>query len=308
METLISEDLLSFVSESHEMLNDIANELRHLPSALQVLESSLETESELSFGQQYRSLRQSLLNCVAKTIESLDLLKGVVSLKNNKDRWERIDKELRATEESSAEAETTDKATLYPFLSDFEEELRIRVEGLKSAQEELRMACQDIEHEHQMMLAVCGDRSALTLLTVAGLKLAKGTTLGAFAVSSLVLVLGVTGLSPLCSRLMLDTEIPLRFAFFLFLAIFYRSLSRLCTAIEENGGSARNEYAASMTSVVANISKHAKTNVVEMAMTMESVGQVRQSVSKFFSSTNQEEDEGFEEERAKLMELFKTLQ
>ena len=94
MESVFSDELFSFTKTSEDMAHTLAGEFSHLPSTLRDLERSVGLNSDIRIRQLYRSLRLRLLHGVCKTLDFLDLLRDILWITQDQERWGRTEKEL----------------------------------------------------------------------------------------------------------------------------------------------------------------------------------------------------------------------
>lgn len=121
----------------------------NLVSAFQRLVPPLKVLVNVSNRYKCQSLCHSILRGAEKTLIFIKLVEGVLLLKKDKARKERIHAELEG--ENSGKNHSVDEvgnaATQYPELCDFEAELRSRLQGVERVQRELADLCQEIEEK-----------------------------------------------------------------------------------------------------------------------------------------------------------------
>ena len=317
MESIFSDDLFAFIRTSEAMAYAVARGFGSLPSILREMERSVDVNSNVVIRQQYRSLRQSLAYGVSKTLDFVDLLKDILWLRQNQERWGIINKELEnASSSTNYVGALSDKQSLCPHLFDLDNELVIRLEGLRKAHETLYSAYQQFEEDRRALLAMIGHSytdMALTAngivptdLTMSSFWFAKNATLGVFAVGTMVLVLGLTGISPFCSRLISGIRIPLTIFFLACLAFGYRSLSRKRSSLEREQVR-RDEAVSALNSVISEIVGHAGVKArAAFQMRSRELQVIRLSAEQFFSQSQLSKQ--IEANRVELQGVMNSLQ
>ena len=316
MESIFSDDLFAFIRASEAMAYAVARGFGSLPSILRELERSVDVNRNVVIRQQYRSLRQSLAYGVSKTLDFVDLLKDVLWLRQNQERWGIINKELEnASSSTNYVGALSDKQSLCPHLFDLDNELVIRLDGLRKAHETLYSAYQQFEEDRRALLAMIGHSYTLTAngvvptdLIMSSFWFAKNATLGVLAVGTMVLVLGLTGISPFCSRLISGIRIPLTIFFLACLAFGYRSLSRKRSSLEQEQVK-RDEAVSTLNSAISEIIGHAGVKVrAAFKMRSRELQVIRLSAEQFFSQSQLSSLKQIEANRAELQGVMNSLQ
>ena len=259
--------------------------------ALQQLEKSVDLKSKVTVREQYKAFRRSLADGIGKLLDFIDLLIAVQSLRLKVETWKKIDKELKACSLHQETDNNMDKRSCCQSLFDFEEELRIRIEGMKATHNKTRAACQQIENNLQALLAmrsyssVCFSR--LTGYDITHFPLTRVHSL--FIIGTAVLLLGLTGLSSTLSKILFVARIPLGVIFLLCLAKGYRSLPRRHLNLER---------------IVPEICSHTRISIGEVVQKRLIASDIRMHAENLFS-WHQESD--LETKRAELQEIMNNL-
>ena len=201
VDSLFSENLFTYMRRYLDGCRGLVSAFQRLSPALQQIKSALNLDGDVRIGRQYRTLCRSVRHGAEQTLVVTDLLDGVQSMKQNRQRWERIDRELGAAIEG-----TSTVGQQYTYLRDFESELSVRMEGLLRAQDKLRMACQQIKEENKALKG----RSTVSSTTgfwpniipgfIRGIRLGYILEYIHFGLVALILVL----VSPYCSQFVYD--------------------------------------------------------------------------------------------------------
>lgn len=312
MESIFSDDFFLFIRASEDMANALAREFSRLPSTLREVEISVDVNSDVRVRQQYRSLRQSLVQGVSNTLDFLNLLKDILLLKEDMERWGWIDKELEnAASSVNFRGIITDKKSSCPLLCDFENEVLIRIEGLRKVREKLYAVYQQIQEETGALFVMVSGRSytdvtlASTDITLSSLWLAKNATVGVLAVGTVVFALGLTGISSFCSQLISGIRIPLTIFFLAFLAFGYRSLYNKCFELEQEHVR-RNEAVSTLNGVISTIISHRVTFQAAIQMHFNELQAIRVFGNRFFCQSSSIKE--IEAKKAELQYVMNCLQ
>lgn len=141
VDTFLSRDPSSRIADHLELFYNLVSAFQRLVPPLQFLVND-------SNRYKCQSLCHSITCGAEKTRTFIKLVEGVLKLKQDEARKERIYAELvgensRETHVHSVD-EVSDAATRYPELRDFEAELKSRLEGIERVQQELADLCQEI--------------------------------------------------------------------------------------------------------------------------------------------------------------------
>ncbi|CAI8035045.1 hypothetical protein GBAR_LOCUS19675 [Geodia barretti] len=289
---------------------------QRLQPALQELERSIDLSSDVVVRQQYRTLRRSLSRGISKVIDVFDLLKGILCLKRDRKRWERINIELTTTTDSEDDPGTSvDNETTFRHLLDFEAELKIRVDELNEAQRKVCMACHQIKSDQQEFLAMCGYSYRLpnneisvasTDLILSSLWIAKFATLSILTFGAWILFLGLmTSANPLMKNILLGFRFQLGVVFLVFLAVCHRLFSRKYRSLESER-LRRMEAVRTMNMIISEICNHSEVNSMDRKRVP--MSEIRITTDRFFSLTHHEDLFNYSDaNRAELQEIMSAL-
>ena len=149
VDSLLSEDLFTCIRGYIDKKNRLQSAFHRLSEFLRDLQPVLNLDGDIGIRRRYRSFCRSVKDGEDKTAVVTDRLDGVQSLKQNRQRWARIDRELGAAIEG-----TNQQPSSYQFLTSFESELKIRMDELKTAEDELSSICRKIREEKTSLFEI----------------------------------------------------------------------------------------------------------------------------------------------------------
>ena len=308
MESLISQELLSFIWNGERLSNDLTSTFQRLPPVLDQLQWSFEAERDVSVRLQYRRLRQSVVHGVGKTIDFTDLLKGVQQLRQDQERWGRIDNELK--EASRVTEGSLDKRSSCPHLYDLEEELKLRTEGVIEAREKVCSACRDIDRDAGQLLAFSGTTvlgvvnvRVNTGLLLVGLKLAKISTLNLATFGTYFFIMGLYGFFPEIKRALFGMRIPFGFGLLGCLYLGWWALTRTHEAFK--GRKKReNETVSNLQRITSDLQSCTVRNLGMVVEKQGLVSEVREHARQFFSGKDEDYFREMEYKRNELQSIM----
>ena len=286
VESLLSDNLSTYLREYLDRSRGLVSAFQRLSPALQQLKSFLNLDGDVRIGRQYRTLCRSVRHGAEQTLVVTDLLDGVQSMKQNRQRWERIDRELGAAIEG-----TSTVGQQYTYLRDFESELSVRMEGLLRAQDKLRIACQQIKQENNALNGQSTVGSTTSFWHI------RYTHFGVVALCILVLV------SPFCSQFLYG-----RFGFPPYLTYSLIFLGGCCSMYlmwkYQKRKAKENEIFTEVNKLVLEIYDLGETSIRTAVRRSTFLPQVKSAVERFF---NQPDHENIEKYKAELKFLFANL-
>lgn len=140
--TFLSRDPSPRIADHLELFYNLVSAFQRLVPPLQILVND-------SNWYKCQSLCHSIIRGAEKALIFIKLVEGVLKLKQDESRKERIYAELvgENSREKHSVDEVSDAATRYPELCDFEAELKSRLEGVETVQREIADLCQEIEEK-----------------------------------------------------------------------------------------------------------------------------------------------------------------
>ena len=299
------------------MFYSLMGGFQRLQPALQELERSIDFSSDVVVREQYRTLRRSLSCGINKAIDVFDLLKGILRLKRDRKRWERIHIELTTTTDSADDPRTSvDNEATFRHLRDFEAELKMRVDELNEAQRKVSMACQQIKSDQREFLATCGYSYRLanneisvasTDLTLSSLWIAERATLNILTFGSWIFVLGLmTSVNLPMNNILLGFRFQLGVVFLVLLAVCHQLLSRKYRSLERER-SRRMKAVRTMNMIISEICDHSEVNSMDRKRVP--MSEIRITTDSFFSLTHHEDLFNYSDAiRAELQEIKSALE
>ena len=301
VESLFSEGLFTFITVSVDLSYSLAGDFECLPPALQELERVFDVDTDVLLREKYRTFRRSVSQGISKAREFTVLLKGILSLNQDQERWGRIDKELQAVASYSG---GFDKHSVCPHFYDFEEDLKLRVDRLKDAHTRLSYACQEIESEKQSLFTALMHTSApKSSVMLACVWFAKNTLFGLVTFGTAVLFLGLTNFSLCCRKVLNLIKVPFWVMFLICLAVGYKALSRKYQSLE----SELLRGKSSVSVAINNIRSHVGISLAQVVWKSVSASQIKLTAGRFFSQWQQRDLEQLETQRSELQQLMNCI-
>ena len=315
VDSLFSENLFTYMRRYLDGCRGLVSAFQRLSPSLQQLKSFLNLDGDVRIGRQYRTLCRSVRHGAEQTLVVTDLLDGVQSMKQNRQRWERIDRELGAAIEG-----TSTVGQQYAFLRDFESELSVRMEGLLRAQDKLRMACQQIKQENKALKG----RSTASSTTGFWPNIIPGFIRGIrsgyileyihFGLVALILVL----VSPYCSQFLYDR---FRFPPYLTYSLIFLGGCCYCCCCKylirkyfkdlirkyQKKQAKENEIFTEVDNLVSEINNLGEISVRTVDRRTTFLPQVRVAVERFFKENTEKDHENIQKYRAELRVLIARL-
>ena len=325
VDSLFSENLFTYFRRYLEGCRGLVSAFQRLSPALQQIKSFLNLDGDVRIGHQYRTLRRSVRHGAEQTLVVTDLLDGVQSMKQNRQRWERIDRELGAAIEG-----TSTVGQQYTYLRDFESELSVRMEGLLRDQDKLRIACQQMKQEYKALNghSTVGSTTSFWRNSILG-SCIRGCIRGCirlgcilecmhYGLVALILVL----VSPYCSEILYD-----RFGFPPYLTYFLIFLGGCCYCCcccccckdliskyfkdlirkYQNKQAKENEIFTEVDNLVSEIHNLGGISVRRVDRRSILLPEVRVAVERFFKENTEQDHENIQKFRAELRFLIARL-
>ena len=205
MNSLFSEDLFTCIQGYIDKKNRLQSAFHRLSAVLRDLQPVLNLDGDIGIRRRYRSFCRSVKDGKDQTAVVADLMDGVQSLKQNRERWARIDRELGAAIEG-----TNQQPTSYQFLTSIESELMIHMDELKTAENELSSICRKIRNEKSSLFEI--SRHGTRFMSTSFFWRFRYAPLVAIVI---IVVIGSSGISPFLQQLLYGPyPNPINFIFY----------------------------------------------------------------------------------------------
>jgi hypothetical protein len=297
--SLLSGDLSEYIRRNLAVAHGLASAFQRLPPALDQLRTTLvDPNGDVTVHQQYRSLCRNLREVGSEALAFMDLLESVLSLRGDRERWARIDGELLT---ASAETDLSGgDVQSYPHLLGFEEEMRIRMEGLGRVRDKLCSSAQQVEVDRRALFVQSGYSSVDLMLR--GVQTAKHAAIGIFALGTVIFLLGVSGIS---SQMAYFSH-PLCLMFLVCLGLVYQFLYSKQSSLERDKMRG-NEAISAANDVTSEICSHSVTLIWEATQKGAPLPQVRLSAEKFFKAKGEEDQENLQKSKSELRRVINSI-
>ena len=307
VESLLGKDPSLWIKKNLGIVDGLLSSFQRIQPALQQLKATLNFDDDVRVKHQFLTLSRSVRGSAEQTIVFIDRLHGILSLRRDEPRRARIFRELESAVQSdySLESMSTLSASsgyqqMFPQLFDFDDELRVRLEGVKEAQDSLNTICRQIQ---QNVIAVTETSHYHQRdMTIWGVWISRNAAFGALTFGALIFALGLSGISPSYSKWLFGLlNVPFGIAFLACLGICCKCLSAKYSQL--NNGMVRVNEADS---TLRNISSEmiCCTGEKTGALVRKSVliSEVRVEVEKFFNYD--EEDERIKSYKTELERII----
>ena len=302
VDSLLGRDPSSWIRKNLGIVDSLLSTFQRIQPALQQLKAALNFDKDIRVKHQFRTLSGSVRNCAEQTVVFIDRLHGILSIRGDEARRGRIFMELESAIQSDCSLESMSSASseyqnTFPQLFDFEDELRVRLEGMKEAQDSLNSICrqiqQNVHYHHQRDM------------TIWSVWMSRNAAFGVLTFGALMFALGLSGISPSYSQWLFGLlNVPFGIAYLACLGICckclsakYSQLSNSVLRVNEAGGTLRS-IASEMICCTGE-----KTGALVRKSVL--VSEVRVGVEKFFNFN--EEDKRINSYKIEMERIISSL-
>ena len=296
VESLLCKDPSTWIQKNVGIVDGLLSAFQQIVPALQQLRTPLNFDKDVVVKQQYMKLCRRLRNCAEQTLAFIDRLSGVLSLRRDEPRRARIFTEFQAIaisdssvyslESSSTAIPDSGYRKMCPQLYDLEDELRVRLEGLKKAQDALNELCGQIDQD--ILDVVQAGHSSRSEVMVWSVWLTRNAAFGALTFGALVFALGISGVSPFYNKWLFGVlNIPFGIAYLACLGVCCKCLSAKYAQLN-NGTVSVNEAIITLRSISSEMACSTGGNTGALARKAVLIPEIRVAMESFFSDKKEE--------------------